>query len=328
MRWGGGGEEGAKGCDLANDACEHSDPMTQAVVDPGPDGEGEDAADDAGDTADALYVDSSGDNADATVGDTAAMDAGDAASADADDARDAGDATDDDATDDDATNPGPCRSHLDCDPGMACTGLTVLDRACTPIPGHAWPAVSGSVPIPDNDPAGVTIAVQPSAPGYAWQVFAEVSIRHPAPGDLRLELCREGLCVGLEGYGDSLPDPPQTRTFVFGIDPVDGPGTLADFRGKAVAGAWELRAYDGVPDMAGTLEGLRGSPFILYVDAVECYRNGDCDDGEACTVDQCLPEDSRPRCGHEAKICPESPDPAYTLVCDPTDGECKPQPVR
>ena len=96
--------------------------------------------------------------------------------------------------------------------------------------------------IPDNA-AAVSNAITVPGPGTAASVSVAVDIEHPYIGDLTVELVApDGAARTLHGRSGGNAD---------GIFQTYAP----DFGGAGIAGDWTLRASDGAPGDAGTLDG-------------------------------------------------------------------------
>jgi subtilisin family serine protease/subtilisin-like proprotein convertase family protein len=119
------------------------------------------------------------------------------------------------------------------------------------------------VPIPDNDPSGVTstLVVPASEAGIISAVTVDTYIQHSWIGDLTVLLVSPaGTSVVLHNRTGSSDDNilgnwPESLT-------VDGPGSLEDFIGENNAGIWTLFVYDTVGSDAGTLS-MWGLNFLL-----------------------------------------------------------------
>ncbi len=113
-----------------------------------------------------------------------------------------------------------------------------------------------SLPIPDDDPAGIVSTVEVPSLGALSEVAVGVEIRHTWIGDLTVELVSPaGTTVRLhDRSGGSADD-------IVGLYPdslaVDGPGSLDDLVGELPAGTWTLRVADHVGNDTGSLEEWR-----------------------------------------------------------------------
>lgn len=142
----------------------------------------------------------------------------------------------------------------------------------------ACPAVAGTTtPIPDNDPAGVTIPIQIDTPGALTAITVDLDITHPWIGDLRIVLAspdgtqvilldRPGLgSVGFPGpqgcggddlavtFDDAALATAQDTCSTTAVPVLHGPARpaepLAAFTGLEAQGLWTLTIADlGVTD--------------------------------------------------------------------------------
>jgi subtilisin-like proprotein convertase family protein len=146
----------------------------------------------------------------------------------------------------------------------------------------ASPVLAGdAVPIPDNDPAGVTIPIQIDTPGAITAITVDLAIVHPWVGDLRIVLespdgtrvvllDRPGLgSVGFPGpqgcggddiavtFDDAAADAAQQTCSTTAVPVLTGPARpaepLAAFTGVEAAGQWTLTLTDLGVDDAGHL---------------------------------------------------------------------------
>jgi subtilisin-like proprotein convertase family protein len=106
--------------------------------------------------------------------------------------------------------------------------------------------------IPDNNPVGIFNSVSVASPGYLTAIEIEMDIRHFSIGQLQVILTSpSGTVVTLNQPSDNLNDN------LIGTWPttlhVDGPGTLKDFRGESIEGAWVLHVSDHGFGATGTL---------------------------------------------------------------------------
>ena len=130
--------------------------------------------------------------------------------------------------------------------GEDVTGVDAGDFALSPDsgsgPGQFTQTSTPALAIPDNAPAvSDTITIPDS--GTATAVSVSVDITHPFIGDLTVEL------VAPDGTARTLHD--RSGGNADGIEQTYTP----DFGGTGIAGDWTLRASDGAPGDAGTLDG-------------------------------------------------------------------------
>ena len=126
------------------------------------------------------------------------------------------------------------------------TGVDAGDFALSPDsgsgPGQFTHARTPGLAIPDNA-AAISDAITVPGPGTATSVSVSVDIAHPFIGDLTVELVApDGTARILHGRSGGNAD---------GIGQTYAP----DFGGAGIAGDWTLRASDGAPGDAGTLNG-------------------------------------------------------------------------
>ena len=126
------------------------------------------------------------------------------------------------------------------------TGVDAGDFALSPDsgggPGQFTQASTPALAIPDNA-AAVSDAITVPGPGTATSVSVSVDIEHPFIDDLTVEL------VAPDGTARILHD--RSGGNADGIFQAYTP----DFGGTGIAGDWTLRASDGAPGDAGTLNG-------------------------------------------------------------------------
>ena len=126
------------------------------------------------------------------------------------------------------------------------TGVDAGDFALSPDsgsgPGQFTYTRTPGLAIPDNA-AAVSDAITVPGPGTATSVSVSVDIEHPFIDDLTVEL------VAPDGTARTLHD--RSGGNADGIFQTYTP----DFAGTGIAGDWTLRASDGAPGDAGTLNG-------------------------------------------------------------------------
>ncbi len=130
--------------------------------------------------------------------------------------------------------------------GEDVTGVDAGDFALSPDsgsgPGQFTRTRMPGLAIPDNA-AAVSDAITVPGPGTATSVTVSVDIAHPFIGDLTVEL------VAPDGTARALHD--RSGGNADDIVRMYAP----DFGGTGIAGDWTLRASDGAPGDAGTLNG-------------------------------------------------------------------------
>jgi len=104
-------------------------------------------------------------------------------------------------------------------------------------------SASPNLPIPDNDSAGVTDAIDVTETGNILGITVDVDITHFSVGQLVITLTSpEGTSVTLRnrtgGTADDLVGNWPESLFV------DGPGVLADFSNENPQGAWTMKVSD------------------------------------------------------------------------------------
>ncbi len=107
------------------------------------------------------------------------------------------------------------------------------------------------LPIPDNDPAGVTHTIEVIETGRVHDLSVDVDISHFAVGHLVVTLTSpEGTVVTLRnrtgGTADDLVGNWTNTLFV------DGPGAMSDFWDENPQGAWTLKVSDHQLGALGT----------------------------------------------------------------------------
>ncbi len=104
-------------------------------------------------------------------------------------------------------------------------------------------AVTPMLPIPDNDPAGVSSVIAISEAGNVYDISIDIYISHPSIGQLVVTLTSpQGTTVTLHNQTGSINDDivgnwPATLS-------VDGPGSLEDFFSEDIQGDWTLNVAD------------------------------------------------------------------------------------
>ena len=199
------------------------------------------------------------------------------------------------------------------------TGVDADDFALSPDsgsgPGRFTHARTPGLAIPDNA-AAVSDAITVPGSGTATSVSVSVDIAHPFIGDLTVEL------VAPDGTARTLHD--RSGDNADGIGQTYAP----DFGGTGITGDWTLRASDGAPGDAGTLngwtltidhDGAGGSVTGLtgsgsqYLVTVSATRDG--------TYNLDVVQDSgiADAAGNPlADAAPTGPDHTYTVVADTT----------
>jgi len=110
------------------------------------------------------------------------------------------------------------------------------------------------LPIPDNNPGGVSSVITVSEAGTLSDITVDMDITHSFIGDLTVTLTSPaGTVITLHnGTGsnadDILGNYPETIA-------VDGPGQLTDFFGESIQGDWTLFVVDDASSDSGTLNG-------------------------------------------------------------------------
>ncbi len=111
-------------------------------------------------------------------------------------------------------------------------------------------SVERGVPIPDNDPNGVTLRTTVSDPRTIEHLYVRVDIDHPFRGDLQIVL------IAPDGTQFVLQQPSTDRSrdvrATYGRDAVPA-DSLDALRGKPANGTWKLRVADLRPRDAGTV---------------------------------------------------------------------------
>ena len=130
-----------------------------------------------------------------------------------------------------------------------------------------WAKTYGSVPappraIPDNDPAGITDAINVPGDLNIRAVSVTVKVKHPRIGDIGLTI------ESPSGTVNTLKSPSDNdhAGFTYTFD------TQWDFRGEATTGDWRLTVSDNSPQDAGTLFNWS---LEIYIDAPNEDVNGD-----------------------------------------------------
>ncbi|MDQ3281975.1 MAG: proprotein convertase P-domain-containing protein [Acidobacteriota bacterium] len=107
-----------------------------------------------------------------------------------------------------------------------------------------------AIPIPDNDPNGITSRITIADARAIERVGVRVDITHPLRGDLRIELVApDGTIVVLQQLSSDLAADIHT-TFGITASPLE---SLDVLRGRSAAGTWKLVVRDRRGRDAGTL---------------------------------------------------------------------------
>jgi subtilisin-like proprotein convertase family protein len=156
------------------------------------------------------------------------------------------------------------------DPTRSGLAIAVLILLAPAVSAQIVIASAPALPIPDNDPTGVTSTIN-IAPGYTVdEVEIRVFIVHTYVGDLRLELTHvaSGITVLLMNYNgcsNGEVDCVFSDAAPTSVDTMCNPGPpaiwpyarphvpLSNFAGQDIGGDWRLRVIDGAPADAGIL---------------------------------------------------------------------------
>jgi subtilisin-like proprotein convertase family protein len=104
-------------------------------------------------------------------------------------------------------------------------------------------SVDPMLPIPDNDPVGVSSTITIGEEGHVFDISVDIDISHPSIGQLVVTLTSpNGTVVHLHNLTGSISDDivgnwPGTLS-------VDGPGALEDYLDENVQGVWTLNVAD------------------------------------------------------------------------------------
>lgn len=139
------------------------------------------------------------------------------------------------------------------------SGVVVLEGQTTPninfslsLTQTVTYCASPALAIPDNNTTGVTSTITVPDGGTVSGVLVSVNITHTWKGDLEVSLISPlGTTVILHNRTGSSTD--NIITTYDTLTPVDGPGTLADFRGQNSLGGWKLKVRDLAASDTGTL---------------------------------------------------------------------------
>ncbi|MEE9297113.1 MAG: proprotein convertase P-domain-containing protein, partial [Phycisphaerae bacterium] len=247
-----------------------------------------------------------------------------------------------------------------------------------------WFESNPNLPIPDNDATGASDTITVPGPGdVIGDVDVDLSITHTWVGDLCVSVEHNGTTVILmEEIGNATPGcfasgfGCSEDNFVGIVLDDEGTGgaiesqcvanlssppnytpqeALSAFDGMDKAGDWTITVVDSAGADTGTLD-----TWSLHITAVGdlipvclCATNEDCDDGNACTIDECLdgecfntPAPLSTSCEADEDLCTidhcdgngacvtfdnvvcQSPDPPCEggEVCNPVSGVCDPLP--
>ncbi len=137
---------------------------------------------------------------------------------------------------------------------------------------------TGSVAIPDNNPAGGSAALAVAAGGNITDLDISVKISHTYPGDLDLQLSNGttsvtlgsrlgGSSCGVDNidvtFDDEAATPVSCGTSPPGISGIKKPANpLAAFDGASVAANWTLKAIDRAGADTGTIDGFCLMPTV------------------------------------------------------------------
>ena len=164
--------------------------------------------------------------------------------------------------DDGGTAPGNgCSATCQIEAGYSCTGApSVCALACPSGQLYRFDSASLSLPIPDNNAAGVShvFTVPGSVTGTITKVSVRVEITHEFVGDLDLRLASPlgppvALSLGNGGAGDNYFDTVFDSTCATAITSGTPPFTgcyrpeqaLTAYDGQAPSGAWTFTVSDG-----------------------------------------------------------------------------------
>ncbi len=195
-----------------------------------------------------------------------------------------------------------CLDDLDCDQSFptldyAChTSLT-----CKPLPGYIRHSSGGQDPFDEfipglgwQSPIATSVITLGGAGAEAWearnvaQVAAKLRVTHDYIGEVEITLQH-----GSQTVTAKLADLTQFGgTYYFTTSEAWGrpaaAGSMDQFKNAAIEGAWTLTVRDTKP--ANTRDGKLIEWWLFVApDDVDCSANPSlCEDGNACTVDQCL----------------------------------------
>ncbi|MDY0058312.1 MAG: proprotein convertase P-domain-containing protein [Myxococcota bacterium] len=145
--------------------------------------------------------------------------------------------------------PPECLADADC----AAEGRFCVAGRCSLPEGYGLGSGLLRLPIPDDELAGLTLALEAPALGPLDSVAVHLELTHPYQGDLVVTLVSPlGTAVRLHnGTGGDLP----FGVVIFGhTRQADGPGSLTDLAGEEAEGLWLLQLQDLSPGDEGTIE--------------------------------------------------------------------------
>ncbi|MFH1531396.1 MAG: proprotein convertase P-domain-containing protein [Pseudomonadota bacterium] len=172
----------------------------------------------------------------------------------------------------------PCEDDVPCTAAAAAKACDVSAGLCGDLPGTKHTSTDGPLSIAYGAPVESTLTI--AGTGIIQAINLKIAISHNYRGDLEIVLSHAGLSKTLKLSDVTDNGSGFHFTWDYGID-VD----LSDLAGTGENGPWTLTVTDlGVP-FHGSLTGW--SLFIVNDTVPTCTVSGDCDDGNACTIDTC-----------------------------------------
>ena len=234
-----------------------------------------------------------------------------------------------------------CDDDRDCPDGQGCY---MNSHICMIIPSlWQYQSQEGPLVIDGGAPNSVSSTIQIPGSDYFEDVHVQLAILHEWPGDLEITLERLGYeAVLLEA------DPTRhTPDFYHTVDEFYScSGCLEAWGYDYAQGNWTLTVKDTQNLHGGALLWWR----LYFDEGFSCTNDWQCDDGEFCTIDQCILElgqchHSLPYCddGNECTVdscdidqqtCFNEPvscddaNPCTQDTCDPFTGQCLCQKVE
>jgi subtilisin-like proprotein convertase family protein len=180
---------------------------------------------------------------------------------------------------------GTCVEGLCDNTGEPC--LMYQGWACDPIPMDPlltlWVSTDTPVNIWPGSPAIYSSTIHIESQYKVGDLSLKVWVQHGYRGDLEIRLTHGPTTVTLKEADVTDSGENVYATYEFGA-PAATPGALSAFQGQPLSGDWTLEVEDTFGDDGGQLEHWEFYPWTW------CALDSDCDEGNACTVDECAEE--------------------------------------
>ncbi|MBM4372278.1 MAG: proprotein convertase P-domain-containing protein, partial [Deltaproteobacteria bacterium] len=203
----------------------------------------------------------------------------------------------------------PCEDDRPCTALGAARACKVTQGLCAVLAGTPYPSTGPAIVLDGNT---VQSAITVPGSGTVQNVQVQVRITHGYRGDLTLTLSHAGHTVTLLEADPTDNGHHVYATFDFGVLVPDN--DMDVFDGGGENGAWMLTVTDVDNGFTGALQGWK--LFIVTEADEPCNGNGDCDDGNGCTVDSCVMD----VCVYVEDPCDEVDACQWFSHCDPDTG--------